>query len=573
MDVRIQGSSQTPSASTQTLGATVLDDARRRLGRTCLIVAIANVISLAVIALNIFVLETKTPGELASVIVIDMALGSFAMGLWALGRSPDIKPALLLDVALVFQVVGALCLSIPLFFPVEPFPTGMSRIPWLCLWLVLFPLLVPVARGKAAGAAAVSFSMLPIVLGISLLAGKPLPPSDALVFTFVPVAFCAGLAMVPATIVHDLGKSVTDAKRQLDRLGSYVLVQKIGAGGMGEVWRAEHALIRRPAAIKLIRPAFLEAGSNREAILARFEREARATAALRCPHTVALYDYGVSGDGSLYYVMELLSGLDLDDLVKRHGAVPPARAVHLIRQACESLGEAHAHGLVHRDIKPANLVVCRLGGTVDFVKLLDFGLVTDDSAEADDEDSTKLTKAGSVLGTGSYMAPEMASGKGVVDGRADIYALGCVLYWLLTGGTVFEAGSLVEMLVAHMNREPLAPSARGGPHAIPDALDRIVLRCLAKDPAERPANARELEAALAGCSLDEGWTTDGARAWWDQVEPDIAETTSPAASAPTVITAGAAAGARAATEEATVITTGASDPTRLEPPPPGSSPG
>src|SRR4029079_11409597 len=210
---------------------------------------------------------------------------------------------------------------------------------------------------------------------------------------------------------------------------------------MGEVWRARHRLLIRPAAIKLIRQrAQGTMSSDPELLVRRFEREARATAALTSPHTVQLYDFGVAEDGRLYYVMELLDGLDLDTLVRQHGPLPPERVVHFLRQVCSALQDAHANGLVHRDIKPANVVVSRAGTTFDFVKVLDFGLVKLDGARVADKKAIDLSTEDSWSGTPGYMAPEVVLGAGDTDHRVDLYALGCVAYWLLTGTRVLPGG-------------------------------------------------------------------------------------------------------------------------------------
>ncbi len=238
-------------------------------------------------------------------------------------------------------------------------------------------------------------------------------------------------------------------------LGSYRLVEPLGSGGMGEVWRAEHVMLARPAAIKLIRTSG-SAAPSRE-VQKRFEREARATARLSSPHTVQVFDYGTTDEGTFYYVMELLDGFDLDTLVKNFGPVPPERAIYLLRQACDSLAEAHARGLIHRDIKPANIYVCRYGIEVDFIKLLDFGLVK--SAGAMDAADGTLTAVGTIAGTPGYMSPEMALGKNVGP-EADIYSLGCVGYWLLTGRPVFERDTPVELLIDHARTAP--PRCRRG---------------------------------------------------------------------------------------------------------------
>jgi eukaryotic-like serine/threonine-protein kinase len=279
------------------------------------------------------------------------------------------------------------------------------------------------------------------------------------------------------------------------------------------VWRAEHQMLARGAANKLIRPAALGAseGTPGHEMVKRFEREARATAALRSPHTIEVYDYGVSADGTFHYVMELLEGFSLQTLVERFGPVAPERVVGLLRQACHSLAEAHAAGLVHRDVKPANMFVCQLGLDVDFVKVLDFGLVKRRGPQAPGEEA--LTVSGAFTGTPAYMPPEIALGTEPIDGRADIYALGCVAYWLLTGKRVFESSSAMQMVVDHIRTPAVPPSRRGGP-PIPPALEEIVLRCLEKDPASRPASAAGLSLELKALDLEAQWTEERAQAWW-----------------------------------------------------------
>ncbi len=289
-------------------------------------------------------------------------------------------------------------------------------------------------------------------------------------------------------------------------MGSYRLEELLGRGGMGEVWKASHRLLARPAAVKLIR---IDPGADSRELLRRFEREARATAALRSPHTVDVYDYGTTEDGTFYYVMELLEGYDLETLVNRFGRLPPGRAVYLLEQACHSLAEAHEGGLIHRDVKPANIYVCRYGIDADFVKLLDFGLVKNPVADA----RGSVTMTGVIAGTPGYMSPEMGLGSPDVDWRTDIYALGCVAYWLVTGRRVFEEGPPMQVLMDHVQKTPVPPSQRveGG---LPAELDRVILACLEKDPNNRPQTARELAERLRAVSLDERWTEETARRWW-----------------------------------------------------------
>jgi serine/threonine-protein kinase len=298
------------------------------------------------------------------------------------------------------------------------------------------------------------------------------------------------VAVVISGVVMRLGQQLVKARE----MGSYRLNELLGKGGMGEVYRATHRMLARPAAIKLIKPESF-AGSKEDAQLAitRFRREAQAAANLRSPHTVELYDFGATDDGVFYFVMELLVGTDLEMLVRQQGPQPAGRVIHILKQACESLEEAHAQGLVHRDIKPANIHLGTLGLRKDFVKVLDFGLVKAVSSEKNTGHSLE-TAAGLTPGTPSYMAPEMAMGE-TVDGRADIYALGCVAYWLLTGTQVFQAEGALQMVAKHLREDPMPPSERAPSREIPAELERIVLRCLAKRPDQRP-DAHELAELL-----------------------------------------------------------------------------
>jgi serine/threonine protein kinase len=329
-----------------------------------------------------------------------------------------------------------------------------------------------------------------------------------------------------------------EASREAMELGSYKLLDCLGKGGMGEVWRAEHRLLAREAAIKLINADLVKA-ADREQIQERFRREAQTIASLRSRNTINLFDYGVTGDGTLFFVMELLDGIDLETLTEKYGPQPASRVVALLLQACNSLAEAHDAGLVHRDIKPANLFVSRAADEVDVVKVLDFGLVlaaapggaaaTTASAPAPavsesptrdvaTSGSARLTQQGSYLGTPTFMAPEQALGL-EVDGRADLYALGCVAWWLLTGKLVFPANDTLALLAAHMTHvpPPLRPLVQG---PLPAELERLIERCLSKNPAERPASARELAQALRTISFEaaDAWTVQRARAWWEQIE-------------------------------------------------------
>jgi CheY-like chemotaxis protein len=291
------------------------------------------------------------------------------------------------------------------------------------------------------------------------------------------------------------------------RLGRYRIADPIGAGGMGMVYRAVHLDLGRSAAIKVVHPERAARDPGRRAeFLERFEREARATSALTSPHTVEVYDFGRLPDGSFYYAMELLEGLSLRSLVADEGPVRAPRAVHILRQACESLAEAHERGIIHRDIKPQNLFVCRVGLAHDFVKVLDFGLVREVGGVGITGDAT-------LPGTAGYMAPEIIRGHPPAGPRSDLYSLGCVAYWPLTGRPVFERRRTLELLMAHVKEPPVPPSARSE-RDIPPALDALIMACLAKDPDARPASARTLRGELASCGATPPWTEEDAERWW-----------------------------------------------------------
>ncbi len=382
---------------------------------------------------------------------------------------------------------------------------------------------------KQAAMVVIPISTWPLVISLLLAWRYPEQVRAASeVLTYERLSFAAiMLALMDAVAIY--GTFVINSFRvqaaEAATMGQYELEEKIAQGGMGEVWRAQHQLLARPAAIKLVRPELLGSGDagGPEKVLRRFEREAQTTAALRSPHTVDLYDYGITQEGTFYYVMELLDGVDLETLIQEHGPVSAERAIHLLRQACDSLADAHDSGLVHRDIKPANLYACRMGVVHDFVKVLDFGLVKYES-QADLE--SKLTVEGVTSGTPAYMPPEMALSPDSVDGRADIYSLGCIGYWLLTGQLVFEGDSPMAMVVEHVNTPPVPPSQRSE-ISVPPELDRMILKCLSKDPADRYSNALELAEDLeACCATLPSWSNRDARSWWQTHLPELTSSTS-----------------------------------------------
>jgi plasmid stabilization system protein ParE len=428
-------------------------------------------------------------------------------------RSPRLPLPTAMNLGLAFEIASSYAIAAAEFGDPAAIEThrGFLGLSWVAVWVVLFTVVVPTSPRRALLAALASVSSVPVIIGLMIATGFTSFRLDPVQFFFglvFPYLLVVGMAYVGARVVYYLGTEVKRARE----LGSYRLEEKLGEGGMGEVWRARHRMLTRPAAIKLIRPS--SAGDGRaevsEEAVRRFEREAQVIARLRSPHTVELFDFGMAADGAFYYVMELLDGLDADSLLRRFGPTPPERAIYLLRQVCHSLSEAQSCGLVHRDIKPANIFLCRYGEEYDFVKVLDFGIV---GAVRDFADPSLVhTRENAVRGTPAFIAPEQAMGK-VLDGRADIYATGCVAYWLLTGQFVFTAETPMGLLLQHAQTPPTPPSARTD-LPIPPALDDLVLSCLAKDPAKRPQSARELSLRLAEVEGAGAWTQDRARDWW-----------------------------------------------------------
>jgi serine/threonine protein kinase len=434
-------------------------------------------------------------------------------------RSARVTFPPVMNIGLAFEVAGSYGIAAAEFLD----PAGLDMkvrwlgLSWVAVWTLLFTVVVPTPPRRAVVAALASVSSVPVVIGLAIASRTTSFAPNLLQFFFwlvFPYLLVVTMAYVGARVVYALGTEVTRARE----LGSYRLVERLGQGGMGEVWRAKHRLLARPAAIKLIRPSLARdghAGVSADA-QRRFEREAQVIASLRSPHTVNLFDFGIADDGAFYYVMELLDGLDAETLVRRSGPLPAERVIHVLRQVCHSLSEAESRGLVHRDIKPANIFLCRYGEEYDFVKVLDFGIVKATRNTADT--GPVLTQEMAVHGTPAFIAPEQALGGADLDGRADIYATGCVAYWLLTGQLVFTADTPMALLLHHARTPPAPPSARTE-LPIPAALDRLVLACLAKDPAERPPTAKELSRRLASVEGASDWTEDRARDWWATHRP------------------------------------------------------
>ena len=449
-------------------------------------------------------------------IPIEVVAIAVSLVFWVFIRLPGPSVQTKLDAGLAYMLLSAGGIAALNAWASLPPRMGEIHISWITVLILVYSMIAPASPRRMLSASLGAAALDPVAFGAAALAGAPTPPPFIVLMVTWPNVACALIAMIPSRVLQRIGRRLREAQE----LGSYQLVELLGAGGMGEVWRAEHRLLARQAAIKLLRPGVLGARDAHEnrLMLRRFEREAQATALLSSPHTIHLYDFGVTDEGRFYYVMELLSGRDLESLVREFGPLPASRVIYLLRQASHSLADAHARGMVHRDIKPANIYVCRMGLDYDFAKVLDFGLV---KIARPTMAETLSTIEHTTTGTPAYMAPETILGEADVDRRADVYALGCVAYFLLTGQLVFEADTSMKMLMHHLNTAPVPPSQRTE-LPIPRELDELVLACLEKDPDRRPQNAGELFQMAYDCRACEGWDQGQARAWWERHLPEFA---------------------------------------------------
>jgi eukaryotic-like serine/threonine-protein kinase len=483
----------------------VAENAARRLGTLAILTAltvVGSTILLCALQPELAAAH-ETPVFRLSALFLLLA----SVGLAALERSKLVRPQVLLDAGLAFEVAGAFAIGMmenSAAWPDSPVRGSTA----VAAWIAICVLVISNRPWKSFIAAGVSAGMVPAAHLLSAqILGYPAMPWNRLASYTIGPLFVAGWTPFLSTRIYRMQK---DLSRTTD-LGSYRLESLLGKGGMGEVWRARHRLLRREAAVKLVRPDIVSRAGDRELqhIRRRFELEAQAIASLRSPHTVALYDFGTSDDGSLYYAMELLEGLDAQTLVKQYGPQPAGRVISFIRQVCDSLDEAHDLRMVHRDLKPTNLYVCRLGKQVDFVKVLDFGLVK----AILDPGQAQLTMQGETSGTPAFMAPEQVRGEPDIDDRADIYSLGCVAYFLLTGALVFDEPSALSMALAHVERTPTPPSQRSE-LSIPGSLERVIMACLEKKRERRPQSVAELASLLERCTEVPEWTPAHAKQWW-----------------------------------------------------------
>ncbi len=410
-----------------------------------------------------------------SVVVVSILVGAFSDAAFLAGSAPTRTNGLLLFIAAI----------LPWRVRYQAIAAGTATL--------AYPLFVLVTR-----------SVIPEVAASWLAA--PEFARDRAVQGAIGTALIAGASVVVTMVLYDVRAEL----RKAQKLGNYVIDRDLGKGGMGQVYVAHHALIRRATAIKVMNSDPTRGGE----MLGRFEREVQLSANLTHPNTITVYDFGRAADSdTFYYAMEYLEGLDLQRLVDRDGPLPPNRACYILIQACGSLGEAHRAAILHRDIKPSNIFLTERGGLYDFVKVLDFGLAKD-LGPVDQE----LTRAGQVFGTPLYIAPELARGLASTEGSADIYSLGCVAFFMLTGSPPFKGGSPYDVVAKHMNEEPAAPSTKAS-QEIPAELDALILKCLAKQPEDRFPDMRSLAEALEAIEFESPWSSDRAREWWMKHPP------------------------------------------------------
>ncbi len=405
------------------------------------------------------------------------------------------------------------------------------------LVVLIYPLMVPASRRHHVTLISLSAAYLPVGALVAFGMGTyghaaVLAVVLAAVAKALPTWAACGVAWWVVLEQERRRRRIDDIEDDLAQLGSYTLESKIGEGGMGEVWRARHAFLARPAALKLIRAKSLVGGNSAEeaqerarVLIARFEREAQATARLTSPHTVQVYDYGSTGGDLFFYVMELLDGTDLWSLVYRFGPQPEELVHHVLLQACDSVGEAHRNGLIHRDLKPANLFLCRQGQQLDVTKVLDFGLVKSPAALRGERTETqmRLTQHGMVSGTPAYMSPEQAAGNRDLDGRSDLYALACVAYFMLTGHEIFEDSNPIKVMLGQIERPPVPPRVRNPHLKLSPDFEAVLVRLLQKRRDDRFRDAEAMAEALRNCRLARPWDQASAMAWWKKVSGDSAQ--------------------------------------------------
>ncbi len=458
------------------------------------------------------------PGTAAHVVASGAAFAA-----WLAARSAPplalrtllwIDAAVAICIGAAFAAMGAVLASTRTVLIDDPWVGALTVTLAVSLSLIWRAVVVPGSPQRTAavtGAAMLPLLIVDLVTITDLRATSPARLAAG-PFSMLWLLVAFAIAVVASSVVFGLRREV----QRVRRLGQYTLQEKIGEGAMGIVYRAQHAMLRRPTAIKLLQPS--RAGQRN---LERFEREVQLTALLTHPNTVAIYDYGRTPDGMFYYAMEYLDGIDLELLVRQYGAQPVGRVIHVVRQVCRALAEAHGIGVIHRDIKPANIILGVRGGEPDVAKVVDFGLVK--AVDMNDTAITMSLDAGPTLvGTPLYFSPEAILSPDAADARSDLYALAAVAYYLVTGAPLFEGRSVMEICAQHLHAAPVRPSERLG-RPLPADFEALLLQALSKSPDERPPDARAFEAALQACAAASPWTPDDASRWWDRYQAARAE--------------------------------------------------
>jgi serine/threonine-protein kinase len=483
-------------------GRAFLQDRLAFLGKVAFLLSIASLL-LGRLALVLGGSMPVWSTEMRGAIAAEMTTNTFYLAMWLGCRRGRLSRRTLGIVDAAFPIVSTTAVALPLML----WPGALPGLEWAVLVILTH---VQIGRAVFVPSPPLRTLVIGLVTAVPVVAAmwlddaaRATPISLAVVIHRATwVALSIATATVASSVIYGLRRQVSEARH----LGQYTLQERLGEGGMGVVYRAQHAMLRRPTAIKLLRPD--KAGAQS---LARFEREVQLTAQLSHPNTVSVFDYGRTPDGVFYYAMEYLEGINLETLVREFGPQDPGRVVHILRQVAGSLAEAHGFGLVHRDVKPANIILCQRGGVPDVAKVVDFGLAKD----LEGASSAALTRATDITGTPMYLAPEAITDPETVDGRSDLYALGAVGYYLLAGAHVFEAGTLVEVCSHHLRTPPVAPSVRLG-RPLPPDLESVLLACLEKDPARRPPTADAVSTHLAMCVGVDEWGEGRAREWWER---------------------------------------------------------
>jgi len=520
----VSGTGETARKAGFNLPPELLDKAVTRLSIVSIIAAISTITLFT--AAHLLQPEARALQQHPFIRLIALALILVSAAFFSLQRAGWVSKQMIVHLGGAFQVFVAFCISVGETALLDGPATAVIGVSKVGLWLILCGILIP--NTPLANLLAAILSVLAWLAGYATamsVLDREFIGWNRILMWLAPLV----LGAFWTNLINRRIFALQLRSQKAEELGSYQLEYLIGQGGMGEVWPTKHRLLARDAAVKLIRPEILAGRSMRDesVIRKRFEREARATASLRSPHTVALFDFGVTKDGLFYYVMELLIGIDLQTLVTRYGPMPSGRVKNILIQICESLEEAHRLGMVHRDVKPRIVFLSKLGSQRDFAKVLDFGLV---KTRFENEES-QTTMDGTATGTPAYMAPEIALGVKAIDGRADIYSLGCVAYFMLTGELVFEETSATAIALAHVQKVP-APVSQRTELPIPERLERLIMQCLEKNPEKRPRSAQDLARSLEGLTEIPRFCRDKAADWWDtnlplQDVPPLEKTPSP----------------------------------------------